>query len=82
MIKQAPPPDVRIVSVGPDGVHYALRYWLDRFDHEVDCRDAIWRQVDTALRDAGASTPQRRVTIIGQDPAQVDLAAPLARVAS
>ena len=50
MIKQAPPPDVRIESVGPDGVHYALRYWLDRFDHEVDCRDAIWRQVDTALR--------------------------------
>lgn len=63
LIKQMPPPDVRIQSIDSDGVHYALRYWLERFDDEVDARDAVWRQVDLALRGAGATTPQQHITI-------------------
>lgn len=68
MIKRAPRPDVRILPIGTDRVHYALRYWLDRFDHEIECRDAIWRQVDKALRKADATTPLRQVTVTGAPP--------------
>jgi small-conductance mechanosensitive channel len=68
LIKQSPAPDVRIQAIEPEGVRYAMRYWLERFDHEIDARDAIWREVDTALRRAGASAPVRRVRILG-DPA-------------
>lgn len=67
-IKRVPRPDVRVQSIGTDGVHYALRYWLDRFDHEIECRDAIWRQVDHALREADATTPLRRITVTGAPP--------------
>ncbi|WP_103173814.1 mechanosensitive ion channel family protein [Paracoccus sp. SY] len=68
MIKRVPRPDVRVQSIGTDGVHYALRYWLDRFDREIECRDAIWRQVDKALREADATTPLRRITVMGAPP--------------
>lgn len=64
LIRQSPPPDVRIQSIEPDGVRYALRYWIGRFDHEFDCRDAIWREVDKALRRTGASLPQRAVAMV------------------
>jgi len=64
LIKQSPPPDVRIQAIGSDGIRYALRYWLDRFDHEIDARDAIWQQVDTALRLSGISLPSRRVRVL------------------
>lgn len=59
LIKQAPPPDVRVLAIETEGVRYAMRYWLERFDNEIDCRDAIWREVDTALRRSGISTPIR-----------------------
>lgn len=65
LIKQAPAPDVRIQAIEHDGIRYALRYWLEGFDQEIDCRDAIWREVDVALRRRGASTPQRRIQILG-----------------
>lgn len=64
LIKQSPAPDIRIQAIEADGVRYAMRYWLERFDHEIDARDAIWREVDTALRQAGASAPARRVRIL------------------
>lgn len=64
LIRQSPPPDVRIQSIEPDGVRYALRYWIGRFDHEFDCRDAIWREVDKALRRTGARLPQRAVAVV------------------
>jgi len=63
-----PPPDVRLQSIDSDGVRYALRYWLERFDDEVDARDAVWRQVDLALRRAGATTPQQHITIHQSQP--------------
>lgn len=64
-IKQSPAPDVRIQAIEAEGVRYAMRFWLERFDHEIDARDAIWREVDTSLRQAGASAPVRRVRIFG-----------------
>ena len=64
LIKQSPAPDIRIQAIEADGVRYAMRYWIERFDHEIDARDAIWREVDTALRRAGASAPVRRVRIL------------------
>ena len=68
LIKQAPAPDVRIQSIETEGVRIAMRYWLERFDHEIDARDAIWREVDTALRRVGATAPIRRIRVLG-DPA-------------
>mgnify|MGYP002621436146 FL=1 len=65
LIKQTPAPDVRIQAIEADGVRYAMRYWLERFDHEIDARDAIWHEVDAALRRSSASTPVRRIRILG-----------------
>lgn len=62
--RQSPPPDVRIQAIEPEGIRYALRYWVGRFDHEFDCRDAIWREVDAALRRSGTSLPQRPVAMV------------------
>jgi small-conductance mechanosensitive channel len=70
LIKQSPAPDVRIQAIEAEGVRYAMRYWLERFDHEIDARDAIWREVDTALRREGASAPIRRVRIFGDPTAE------------
>ncbi|AZB57983.1 mechanosensitive ion channel family protein (plasmid) [Cereibacter sphaeroides] len=64
LIRQSPAPDVRIQAIEPDGVRYALRYWLGRFDHEWECRDAIWREVDAALRRAGIPLAQPPVALL------------------
>ncbi|MCL7466853.1 mechanosensitive ion channel family protein [Phaeovulum sp. NW3] len=64
LIRQSPPPDVRVQAIEPDGVRYALRYWVDRFDREIDCRDAIWHEVDAALRRSGVALPQHPVAMI------------------
>jgi small-conductance mechanosensitive channel len=71
LIKQRPAPDVRIQSIETEGVRYAMRYWLERFDHEIDARDAIWREVDTGLRRAGASAPIRRIHVFGDPSADL-----------
>ena len=76
LIKQVPPPDVRVQAIEMEGVRYALRYWLDRFDHEIDCRDAIWREVDAALRRSGMSTPKRCIQDVAcRTPRSASLAA-------
>ena len=62
-IKQIPNPDVRVVAIEPEGIRYALRYWVGRFDHEVDCRDAIWREVDAGLRMAKINLSADRFAI-------------------
>ncbi|MCC5986066.1 MAG: mechanosensitive ion channel [Pararhodobacter sp.] len=66
LIRQTPAPDIRIQAIEAEGIRYALRYWLERFDHEIDARDAIWREVDTALRRSGTSTSVRRLRILGE----------------
>lgn len=64
VIKQVPAPDVRIQAIEVDGIHYAMRYWLERFDHEIDARDAIWHEVDMALRRTSTSPPVQRIRIL------------------
>lgn len=71
LIKQVPPPDVRVQGIESGGIRYALRYWLERFDHEIDCRDAIWREVDVALRRSGTTMPVRQLRLIGDPDSEV-----------
>ena len=64
LIKSSPSPDIRVLAIEPQGIRYALRYWVERFDYEVDCRDAIWREVDKALRAAKMNFSQEQFAII------------------
>ncbi|KAA2212979.1 mechanosensitive ion channel family protein [Teichococcus oryzae] len=55
-----PPPDVRLVSLEPEGLVYMVRYWVPSFAQEVDCRDAVLTAVDGALRRQAVPAPHRR----------------------
>lgn len=61
MIRQTPAPDVRVQAIEAEGVRYALRYWIGRFDLEIDCRDAVLSEVDAALRRSGKLLPHRPI---------------------
>ncbi|PVA10501.1 mechanosensitive ion channel family protein [Pelagivirga sediminicola] len=65
LIQQEPAPDVRVSSYDQGGIAYAVRYWLSRFDRDIDCRDEVYRLVDSALREAGIEAPHRRIELIG-----------------
>ncbi len=67
LIQQDPPPDVRVLSFEATGIVYALRYWLTRFDRDVDCRDEVFSLVDKALRKIGDVAPRQRIELIGTD---------------
>ncbi|MCB2140283.1 MAG: mechanosensitive ion channel family protein [Rhodobacteraceae bacterium] len=64
LIQQDPPPDVRVLAYEEGGITYALRYWLSRFDRDVDCRDEVYSLVDDALRRIGSVAPHRRIELI------------------
>src|SRR5690606_16395843 len=64
LIQQDPPPDVRVLAYEEGGITYALRYWLSRFDRDVDCRDEVYSLVDEALRRVGSVAPHRRIELI------------------
>lgn len=64
LIQQDPAPDVRVLSYEEGGITYALRYWLSRFDRDIDCRDEVFSLVDDALRRAGSIAPYRRIEMI------------------
>ncbi len=68
LIQQEPRPDVRVVSYEEHGIGYALRYWLTRFDRDVDCRDEMYSLLDDALRQIGNVAPRQRVELIGAKP--------------
>ncbi len=70
LIQQEPSPDVRVLSYDEGGITYALRYWLSRFDRDVDCRDEVYSLVDEALREVGNLAPRRRIEIV---PSQTDI---------
>jgi small-conductance mechanosensitive channel len=65
LIQQDPAPDVRVQSMEAGGTVYALRYWLTRFDRDIDCRDEVYRRVDDALRELGDVAPRQRVELLG-----------------
>ncbi|WP_193143303.1 mechanosensitive ion channel family protein [Meridianimarinicoccus sp. MJW13] len=64
LIQQDPAPDVRVLAYEEGGITYALRYWLSRFDRDIDCRDEVFTLVDEALRKAGFVAPYRRIEVI------------------
>ncbi|WP_291731461.1 mechanosensitive ion channel domain-containing protein [Leisingera sp. F5] len=64
LIQQDSAPDVRVLAYEEGGITYALRYWLSRFDRDIDCRDEVFTLVDEALRNAGTIAPYRRIEVI------------------
>lgn len=68
LIRQEPAPDVRVVTFAADGIIYAMRYWVPRFDRSVDCRDEIFAGIDRAMRERGIAPPRRRIEITGPAP--------------
>ena len=64
LIQQDPAPDVRVTSYEEGGIGYALRYWLTRFDRDIDCRDEVYSLLDDALRQIGNVAPRKRVELI------------------
>lgn len=64
LIQKDPAPDVRVQAYGESGIVYAVRYWLARFDRDVDCRDEVYSLIDKALREAGVGMPRRRVEMV------------------
>lgn len=64
LIQQDPAPDVRVLAYEEGGITYAARYWLARFDRDVDCRDEIYRLIDEALRRAGTVSPSRQIELV------------------
>ncbi len=68
LIQKDPAPDVRILAHEEAGITYAVRYWLSRFDRDIDCRDEVYSLIHKALRDAGPSIPHRRIELVTGDP--------------
>lgn len=64
LIQQDPAPDVRVLAYEEGGISYAVRYWLSRFDRDVDCRDEVYSLIDEALRRAGSIAPHRRIAVV------------------
>lgn len=64
LIQQEPSPDVRVLSYDEGGIVYGLRYWLSRFDRDIDCRDEVYTLIDNALRELGNTAPRRRIELV------------------
>ncbi|WP_322989040.1 mechanosensitive ion channel family protein [Hoeflea sp.] len=64
LIQSDPEPDVRVLAYEAGGITYALRYWLNRYDRDIDCRDEVYCLVDDALRRAGGGVPSRRIELL------------------
>ncbi len=72
LIQQDPSPDVRVLSYDECGIVYGLRYWLTRFDRDIDCRDEVFSLVDSALRKLGETAPRRRVELVRATAQEID----------
>ncbi len=72
LIQQDPAPDVRVLAYEDGGITYALRYWLARFDRDVDCRDEVYSLVDDALRRTGYLAPHRRIELVRARPSALE----------
>lgn len=68
LIQQDPPPDVRVRSYDEGGITYSVRYWLSRFERDVDCRDEVYGLIDDALRRSGKVAPHRRIELVRSGP--------------
>lgn len=50
IILPSPRPDVRVASYDAVGVRYLVRFWVPTFADDIDCRDAVFSEIDAALR--------------------------------
>ncbi|SLN65998.1 mechanosensitive ion channel family protein [Oceanibacterium hippocampi] len=64
LIQQDPAPDVRVLAYEEGGITYAVRYWLSRFERDIDCRDEVYGIIDERLRNAGIHAPHRRIRLV------------------
>ncbi|MCV2892733.1 mechanosensitive ion channel family protein [Lentibacter sp. XHP0401] len=76
LIQQDPAPDVRVLAYEEGGITYALRFWLSRFDRDIDCRDEVYSLVDEALREADYYVPHRRLELVRTKPLALEGARP------
>ncbi|WP_343504828.1 MULTISPECIES: mechanosensitive ion channel family protein [Roseobacteraceae] len=63
LIQTEPAPDVRVQELGSDGNSYAVRFWLSRFERDVDCRDELLSLIDRAMRQAKVPTPRMQIEL-------------------
>jgi small-conductance mechanosensitive channel len=63
LIQTDPAPDVRVQELGSDGNSYAVRFWLSRFEQDVDCRDELLSVIDRAMRQAKVPTPRMQIEL-------------------
>ncbi|QYX58207.1 mechanosensitive ion channel family protein [Roseovarius sp. SCSIO 43702] len=66
-VQQDPAPDVRVLRQDGEGIHYAVRYWVRRYDDEIDCRDELHGLIDAALRARDVPPPRRELRIVKDD---------------
>ncbi|MFC3725650.1 mechanosensitive ion channel family protein [Neoaquamicrobium sediminum] len=63
IIVNEPKPDVRVASYDMEGIRYHVRFWVPSFADDVDCRDAIFGQIDAALRHSGLALPAAGLSV-------------------
>ena len=63
LIQKDPAPDIRITGHGAEGIGYTIRYWVAKFDRDVDCRDEIFSLIDAELRAQNIAAPRQRVQL-------------------
>ncbi|KHQ50114.1 putative mechanosensitive channel protein [Mameliella alba] len=71
LIQSEPAPDVRVQELGSDSNSYAVRFWLSRFERDVDCRDELLSLIDRALRQAKVPTPRMQIELNWSSPLKV-----------
>lgn len=57
LFQKDPSPDVKVQELRSDGNSYAVRFWLSRFERDVDARDEILSLIDRTMRLANVPTP-------------------------
>lgn len=72
LIEADPRPDVRVQELGSDGNSYAVRFWLSRFEQDVDCRDEVLSLIDRAMRQEKIPTPRTQIELNRPRSAEID----------
>ncbi|NKC23100.1 mechanosensitive ion channel family protein [Ochrobactrum oryzae] len=64
IIAETPRPDVRVAAYESDGIRYHVRFWVGSFADDIDCRDAVFTQIDKALRARNLPLPLTRLRLV------------------
>lgn len=68
IIVSSPLPDVRVASYDGDGIRYQVRFWVPTFADDIDCRDAVFSEIDAALRTRSLPLPVAKPRLVIADP--------------